>query len=1183
MKDDKGKPAAKGQGPFSFFRLFSSLILHPSSFRMNLAVACGVAAGTAVLTGALLVGDSMRWSLRRLTLDRLGPIEDVLVADRFFRVKLADELADSPGFRQHAAAVVPIILLRASLENADPQEQSPARANQVNLIGSDERFWQLAAGPPAAQPGRREIVLNQPLADQLGARVGDAVLLRLPKPAAIPAESALGERRETVTSQRLTVCAIIPAKGLGRFALRSTQQQPRNAYVPLDALQTRLAQPRRANVLLVTGNHPQADLKPEDHAALQRMLQPTPADYGLSIERTPRGYVNITSDRMILPPAVQQAIGDGKNVQPVLVYLANTIAANGHEIPYSTVAAMDFTAAPPLGPFLSREGKPLAPLADDQLVLNSWAAAQLAAKPGDRVTLRYFEPESTAGKTREDSITLRLAAVAELSGAADDRALVPSLPGVTDRLNMADWDPPFPFDARRIRHQDEEYWNEHGAVPKAFVSLATGRRLWSSRFGQTTSIRIVEPSAGHVAGAPLLKIDPAAMGFVFQPLKQQGLAAAAGTTPFSVFFLAFSFFIILAAVMLVALLFRLAIERRAAEIGILLAVGFSRRRVARLLAAEGLAVAAGGGLLGIAAGVGYAALLLAGLQSWWLAAITTPFLHLHMTLESLLIGYASGLLIAMLTIHYSVRRIARIDPRQLLAGDCIKGSEVFSVAFTRIRRLRVIELALLLLAIAPAPLLVMAPIRQDVQAGAFFAAGALSLGALLLLIALHLRRGATGPAVAVGRGNLFRLALRNAARNPSRSTLTTGLVAAACFLIVAVSAFRVDPSQQAPALASGNGGFALVGQSDQPIYQDLGSHEGRTQLGFSPEEDHMLAQCTIIPLRVKAGDDASCLNLYRPRQPRVLGVPSALVAHDGFAWADAPKDSLNPWQLLAGDSTYPAHSVCRPHRHTECAGYIPATVAALTAPSISHASGKQSATPVILEQNTANYALNLWQGLGEPYDITDARDRPLHLRVAALLADSIFQGDLLVDEKSLLAIDPELSGYRFFLIETPPAQTQQVQRLLERVLGDYGFATETTAQRMAGFLAVQNTYLSTFQSLGALGLLLGTIGLAAVQLRNVLERRGELALLRAAGFRRAALAQLVVLENLLLLLTGLAVGALAALVAVLPHLLGRAAAIPWASLAGTLTLVLLAGVAASLIAVASLARTPLLAALREGK
>jgi ABC-type antimicrobial peptide transport system permease subunit len=237
--------------------------------------------------------------------------------------------------------------------------------------------------------------------------------------------------------------------------------------------------------------------------------------------------------------------------------------------------------------------------------------------------------------------------------------------------------------------------------------------------------------------------------------------------------------------------------------------------------------------------------------------------------------------------------------------------------------------------------------------------------------------------------------------------------------------------------------------------------------------------------------------------------------------------------------------------------------------------------PVILERNTANYALDLWKGLGERYELTDDRGRRLRLQVAALLADSIFQGDLLVDEAALLAFDPDVSGYSFFLVQTPAGKAPAAQNVLESELGDYGFAAETTAQRLAGLLAVQNTYLSTFQSLGALGLLLGTAGLAAVQLRNVFERRGELALLRAAGFRRATLAQLVVLENALLLLAGLAAGTLAALVAVLPQLLGRGASIPWAALAGTLAVVLAAGILASLAAVRSLAQGAPLAALRE--
>ena len=128
-------------------------------------------------------------------------------------------------------------------------------------------------------------------------------------------------------------------------------------------------------------------------------------------------------------------------------------------------------------------------------------------------------------------------------------------------------------------------------------------------------------------------------------------------------------------------------------------------------------------------------------------------------------------------------------------------------------------------------------------------------------------------------------------------------------------------------------------------------------------------------------------------------------------------------------------------------------------------------------------------------------------------------------------------------------------------------------------MVVQNTYLSTFQSLGGLGLLLGTFGLAAVELRNVLERRRELALLRAIGFRRASLAALVMFENALLLVIGLAIGMLSAMVAVLPHLVFGGAVVPWASLATTLSLVLAAGLAAGSTAVRAAVAAPLLRTL----
>ena len=56
---------------------------------------------------------------------------------------------------------------------------------------------------------------------------------------------------------------------------------------------------------------------------------------------------------------------------------------------------------------------------------------------------------------------------------------------------------------------------------------------------------------------------------IFRPIKAEQLAAANGGTDFSEFFVMFSFFLILAAALLVAMLFRLNVEQRARQLGLL--------------------------------------------------------------------------------------------------------------------------------------------------------------------------------------------------------------------------------------------------------------------------------------------------------------------------------------------------------------------------------------------------------------------------------------------------------------------------------------------------------------------------------------------------------------------------------------------------------------------------------------
>ena len=202
-------------------------------------------------------------------------------------------------------------------------------------------------------------------------------------------------------------------------------------------------------------------------------------------------------------------------------------------------------------------------------------------------------------------------------------------------------------------------------------------------------------------------------------------------------------------------------------------------------------------------------------------------------------------------------------------------------------------------------------------------------------------------------------------------------------------------------------------------------------------------------------------------------------------------------------------------------------------------------------------------------------------RLVGLLANSLFQSEVLIsDEDFRLHFDPD-SGYRYGLIETPPGKEQAVAETLRKNLGEHGFDVRRTVDVLAAYAKVQDTYLRTFQTLGGLGLVLGTFGIVTVLLRSVAERRSELAMLLALGFRRGQVIGILLIENGLLLLAGAVVGAAAALVAVAPHLASALADVNWLSLGGTLLVCVAAGLLSCGVSAAVSVRTKMLSALRS--
>ncbi|MHC4759701.1 MAG: ABC transporter permease family protein [Planctomycetota bacterium] len=323
-------------------------------------------------------------------------------------------------------------------------------------------------------------------------------------------------------------------------------------------------------------------------------------------------------------------------------------------------------------------------------------------------------------------------------------------------------------------------------------------------------------------------------------------------------------------------------------------------------------------------------------------------------------------------------------------------------------------------------------------------------------------------------------------------------------MVIAVGANKHDPLAHAERRDSGTGGFALFGESSIGVLDDLNSVSGRKSLGLEKEE---FEDVKIVQLRVHDGDDASCFNLNRAQQPRILGVESKqFEQREAFLFKkEISSNETSGWDLLdlnLGDDVVAA----------------------------------------IGDEATVRWALG--KSLGDEIGYTDDKGQTFSVRIVGMLKNSILQGSLIIAEDEFIRRFPSDEGHRMFVVDTSMEKSKDVSGILTDRLQDFGLEMTTTGERLAAFSSVENTYLSIFQLLGSLGLILGSIGLGMVVLRNVLDRRGELAMLRAVGFDKNALKSMVFY----------------ALVALGPVLKSPGAEVPYISLIITIAAIAVSGI-----------------------
>jgi ABC-type antimicrobial peptide transport system permease subunit len=1162
-------------------------------------VALGIAAATATILGALLVGDSLRGSLRFLAMDRIGQIDQLVMSPNFFSEDVAAQLKPQsidPSFGQS----IPLILFpNTSLELRSGQDIR--RSSGILTLGIKDDFWNLGTGITAPPLRENEIILNQALADQLQAEVNQTLVLQVPAPMAVPADNPLGKRdSESVAIADLKVVAILPNKSLARLDLQSNQRSSLNAFVSIKTVQSALSRPNQINAIALSRSSTTSAYDADVTVAMKlgdAVLQSAKlslSDLGFHLERHTAtdpaneqqkifDYYQITSDRMLIPDSAVDALNRKFTTEQsthLLTYLANGIqslaASDRPVVPYSTITGIDPAIVGPDRPIWQLPtSQPVTdhPLQDGECLINQWLADNGKIAVGDEVQIDYYLSENQDGREVEKSFKLKVAGIVPITEPSqpyrrnrpavfekaptvfNDPAMTPTVAGITDQDSISQWQTPFPL-TRTVSQDDDDYWKDYRLTPKLYLTLNKSQQLFGSRFGSVSGIRLsteVAPDATtletQVASA-LQSVAPELMWRVL-PLRAQQLQASQGSTPFDGLFLALSFFVIVAALMLIFLLVRLAVEARANHWGILKAGGWSPSRVNRLILSEFMPIIAAGVLIGVPLGFAFCVSVLELLKGQWVGAIGVPFLDFHWTLRSVAIGMAIGGFSALLTIWVSIFHLSKSSVVQLLRGNLStdvvvsgKGNAWISAS---------IMYACLLLTIGLP--FVAIPLQGPAKAGAYLGAG---FCALIGLLIAYDRRYVKLSAVSHAQSqnaqtlSLGSMAASSLRRNRLRSILAVSLIAVASFLLLSVSLFHVEPD------AKGTGGFTLMAKSDLPIVRDLNDSTVRED-ALGDADAAKLTDDRIVPMRLRGGDDAGCNNLYQANQPQVLGVNPIIESIDRADKASSPSASQFAW---AGQAPVGSDRSIW-------------SLLALTADGTA-----ESPIPVIIDQNTAMWGLHLKSSIGELFHYQyDGRD--IYFRTVGLLQNTIMQGYLIIGESNFKKVFPEIVGNRFFLIATAQDQAQTASSLFERGWASEGLDVVQSHDVLAQLLAVQNTYLSAFQSLGTLGLILGSLGLAVIQIRSVVERRSELGVLRAVGYNSWRIASLLLVEHLTLLISGAIIGLLSALLAVAFAAINSQAigGISWPIL--MMGFVLLVGIVAGLLAVRRAVHVPVLDALRS--
>jgi len=810
----------------------------------------------AVITGSLLVGGSVKESLKRSSAERLGNTGIVISSGtRFFTSDLPLRLKDSSG-----VACIGILDLQGYCQSLGSQK----RASNIHIYGINYDFFRFHGHDSISlKPG--EVAVNRRLSDYLGINTGDELIIRYTELSDIPREAPFAPSGQLSKSIVLKVGKIIGQGGISNFSISISQITPMNIFINLADLEDDHNKPIRLNRILIKNDRKNSVTGVSE--VLKNSLNLS--DIGLSLKLIKRtGEFEISSDRIFIEDGIIKTINKQlPGSAPVLTYLGNRFVDGTKITPYSFISALPAKLYPEIG---------------NGMIINRWMANDLDASVGDSILLYWYSIDSL-NKMIEKKGNFIVNRIVEMYGIWADSLLMPAFPGIAGKESCSDWDAGLPVKMKEIRTKDEDYWNKYRGTPKAFISYSTGKKIWGNNFGPATAIRFPAGITGNeIKDAMKGSLNPFTVGFSITDLADDTLNASDQSVDFGSLFLSLGFFLILASLVLLSFASSSYFNSKKGQIQTLYALGFSNRWISGFLLSETGLISLAGCFIGAFAGYGINIVLTQALNTVWRGAVQTNTLNPYFIIMPVISGFILTFFIIMSLMLAKTRNfLKKLHVNKHSANK-----------FPSERSNRIILLLFSILTICSFFLFLFTNEKITYS----FVTGTL----LLLSLVIAWRQFYIRKLRLAGNMNRRRqLSGIYYSLHPSSAISPVLFIAAGIFIVFILGSNRKNFSGINDSRLGGTGGYLLWGENIIPVKEDLNTESGKKTYGL---DDDDLKDMRFVQIKKLEGNDASCLNLNHIKAPPLLGIdPGDFISRKSFSFSGKLKSEsiADPWQYLA--------------------------------------------------------------------------------------------------------------------------------------------------------------------------------------------------------------------------------------------------------------------------------------------